>query len=182
MDVDPAQDARNARKARVAKNERQRLQNIARAQVVREEREQRKHDIDRTLASTRTSTASMGKFDKQLEGDKKVRGVKRKVGVDNVFCVGDVYSGYPSLSPPKHQRSMRNNPLLLSYQNWKARLNGLEKNKVVMMYSMFGKQLGQSAEAKVVLHWDEKQLASQKASGEANDDGTSISYWSSYQG
>lgn len=81
VDFDPVQDARNARKARVAKNERQRLQNIARAQVAREEREQRKVDIDRTLASTRTSTASMGKFDKKLEGDKKMRGVKRKVGV-----------------------------------------------------------------------------------------------------
>ncbi|KAH0840271.1 ribosome biogenesis regulatory protein-domain-containing protein [Lanmaoa asiatica] len=78
VDFDPVQDARNARKARVAKNERQKLQNVARAQAVREEREERKVDIDRTLASTRISTASMGKFDKRLEGDKKMRGVKRK--------------------------------------------------------------------------------------------------------
>ncbi|KAG8219020.1 ribosome biogenesis regulatory protein-domain-containing protein [Butyriboletus roseoflavus] len=78
VDFDPVQDARNARKARVAKNERQRLQNIARAQTAREERDQRKVDIDRTLASTRTSTASMGKFDRKLEGDRKMRGVKRK--------------------------------------------------------------------------------------------------------
>lgn len=80
MDFDPVQDARNARKARVAKNERQKLQNTARAQAAREEREQRKGDIDRALTSTRISTASMGKFDKKLEGDKKMRGVKRKVG------------------------------------------------------------------------------------------------------
>ncbi|KAG9317835.1 ribosome biogenesis regulatory protein-domain-containing protein [Chiua virens] len=78
VDLDPAQDARNARKARVAKNERQRLQNIARGEAAREDREQRKVDIDRTLASTRISTASMGKFDKKLEGDKKMRGLKRK--------------------------------------------------------------------------------------------------------
>ncbi|KAF9232163.1 ribosome biogenesis regulatory protein-domain-containing protein [Melanogaster broomeanus] len=75
---DPVQEARTARKARVAKNERQKLQNTARAQTAREERESRKTDIERTLASTRTSTASMGKFDKKLEGDKKMRGVKRK--------------------------------------------------------------------------------------------------------
>lgn len=79
VDFDPVQDARNARKARVAKNERQKLQNEARAQAARETREQRQVDIDRTLASTRVSTASMGKFDKRLEGDKKMRGVKRKV-------------------------------------------------------------------------------------------------------
>ncbi|KAF8555386.1 RRS1-domain-containing protein [Imleria badia] len=78
IDVDPAQEARTARKARVAKNERQRLQNIARAQVAHEARQQRHVDIDRTLASTRVSTASMGKFDKTLEGDKKMRGIKRK--------------------------------------------------------------------------------------------------------
>ena len=52
---------------------------MARAQAAQTEREQRKGEIDRTLASTRISTASMGKFDKKLEGDKKMRGVKRKV-------------------------------------------------------------------------------------------------------
>ncbi|KIK96067.1 hypothetical protein PAXRUDRAFT_139324 [Paxillus rubicundulus Ve08.2h10] len=78
VDFDPVQATRNARKARVAKNERQKLQNIARSQAVREERSERKIEIERTLASTRTSTASMGRFDKKLEGDKKMRGVKRK--------------------------------------------------------------------------------------------------------
>ena len=87
VDVDPVQDARNARKSRVAKNERQKLQNIARAQAAREERDQRRVDIDQTLASTRISTASLGKFDKKLEGDKKMRGVKRKVGWDSLGWV-----------------------------------------------------------------------------------------------
>ncbi|KAH9036361.1 ribosome biogenesis regulatory protein-domain-containing protein [Lactarius pseudohatsudake] len=38
----------------------------------------RKRDINRTLATTRMSTASMGKFDRVLDGEKKLRGVKRK--------------------------------------------------------------------------------------------------------
>jgi regulator of ribosome biosynthesis len=61
----------------VAKNEKQRAQNLARANV--NPREERKRDIEKTLATTRISTASMGKFDKKLDGEKKVRGVKRKV-------------------------------------------------------------------------------------------------------
>ncbi|KAI0060850.1 RRS1-domain-containing protein [Artomyces pyxidatus] len=75
---DPAKEAKDARKARVSKNERQRLQNMSRSQGASTEREERKKDIDRTLATTRVSTASMGKFDKKLEGEKKLRGVKRK--------------------------------------------------------------------------------------------------------
>jgi len=81
VDYDPVKVARDARTSRVAKNERQRLQNIARAQAASSEREERKKDLERTLASTRTSTASMGKFDRKLEGEKKLRGVKRKVNL-----------------------------------------------------------------------------------------------------
>ncbi|KAF8914252.1 ribosome biogenesis regulatory protein-domain-containing protein [Gymnopilus junonius] len=65
IDYDPRKTARDSRKERVAKNEKKHQQNAA-------------HDIDRTLAVTRTSTASMGKFDKRLEGEKKLRGIKRK--------------------------------------------------------------------------------------------------------
>ncbi|KAJ7256543.1 ribosome biogenesis regulatory protein-domain-containing protein [Mycena haematopus] len=75
VDFDPRKVARDERKARVTKNEKQRLGNVARAQGPREVR---KEAIERTLATTRTSTASMGRFDKKLEGEKKVRGVKRK--------------------------------------------------------------------------------------------------------
>ncbi|KAF9266325.1 RRS1-domain-containing protein [Marasmius fiardii PR-910] len=77
-DHDPRKAARDARKARVAKNEKQQLANIARAEHVAETREQRKTEIQRNLAQSRISTASMGKFDKKLEGEKKLRGVKRK--------------------------------------------------------------------------------------------------------
>ena len=78
----------------MAKNERQRTQNLARAQQ-RQGQEQtmgskaptrgeRTREIERTLATTRASTGSMGKFDRMLEGEKKPRGVKRKVRVDMV--------------------------------------------------------------------------------------------------
>ena len=69
----------------MAKNERQHLQNLARAQPGAAAgsgggaQVERKKEIDRTLATTRASTASMGKFDRMLEGEKKPRGVKRKV-------------------------------------------------------------------------------------------------------
>jgi len=75
VDHDPVKIARDARKASVAKNERQRLQNTSRAPS---DRDLRKSEIDKTLATTRISTASMGKFDKKLEGEKKLRGMKRK--------------------------------------------------------------------------------------------------------
>lgn len=79
VDHNPSKVAREARKARVAKNERQRLQNAARAQSSAAPREDKKSDIERTLSTTRVSTASMGRFDKKLEGEKKMKGVKRKV-------------------------------------------------------------------------------------------------------
>ena len=85
MDYDPAKAARDARKARVAKNEKQHQQNLARAAHMNGAGSSsgpsadRKRQIDRTLAVTRTSTASMGKFDRKLEGEKKMKGVKRKV-------------------------------------------------------------------------------------------------------
>ena len=78
VDYDPSKAARDERKARVAKNERQRLQNLARGAANTADR---KTQIDRTLAVTRTSTASMGRFDRTLEGEKKLKGVKRKVGL-----------------------------------------------------------------------------------------------------
>ncbi|KAF8339043.1 ribosome biogenesis regulatory protein-domain-containing protein [Cantharellus anzutake] len=72
-DYDPVAIARQERKGRVQKNERQRLANIARA-----ERAQRKTQIEKTLVHAKKSTASMGKFDKKLEGEPTQRGAKRK--------------------------------------------------------------------------------------------------------
>ena len=83
-DYDPSKAARDARKARITKNERQHQQNLAHAQSASASSSipataDRKVRIVRTLAMTRTSTASMGKFDRTLEGEKKLKGVKRKV-------------------------------------------------------------------------------------------------------
>lgn len=75
----------------MAKNEQQHLKNLARSQRGQASTaaatttkapgalSERKGDTERTLAMTRGSTASMGKFDRMLEGEKKPRGVKRKV-------------------------------------------------------------------------------------------------------
>ena len=84
IDHDPSKIARKERKTRVAKNERQMAQNVARAQGESatsgpSTAEQRKNEINRTLATSRVSTASMGRFDKVLEGEKKSKGLKRKV-------------------------------------------------------------------------------------------------------
>ena len=81
VDFDPSKKARAERKAKVAKNEKQRLHNAARAMP--SERDARRHDINtnKTLATTRVSTASMGRFDKKLEGEGKIKGVKRKVAL-----------------------------------------------------------------------------------------------------
>ena len=66
------------RKERIAKNERQHTQNLTKVGVGTGAR---KRDIDRTLVMTQTSTASMGKFNHMLDGEKKLHGVKRKVSV-----------------------------------------------------------------------------------------------------
>ena len=66
----------------MAKNEKQKQQNLAKAAVqtnsIPNPRDARKRDIERGLAQTRISTASMGRFDRQLDGEKKPRGIKRK--------------------------------------------------------------------------------------------------------
>jgi regulator of ribosome biosynthesis len=69
----------------MAKNEKQRLQNAARAHP--SDRSERREYIQKTLATTRISTASMGKFDKNLDGEKKLRGVKRKVNFGPVVIL-----------------------------------------------------------------------------------------------
>ncbi|KZT42979.1 RRS1-domain-containing protein [Sistotremastrum suecicum HHB10207 ss-3] len=78
VDFDPAKDAKTKRKEVIAKNTKQRDANLARAQKAADPKESRKKEIESTLQSTRKSTASMGKFDKKLDGEKKIRGIKRK--------------------------------------------------------------------------------------------------------
>jgi regulator of ribosome biosynthesis len=77
IDFDPGQQSRKERKERVAKNEKQQLRNIANAQSA-DQREAQKAELNRSIATSRVSTASMGRFDKKLAGEPKLRGVKRK--------------------------------------------------------------------------------------------------------
>lgn len=113
---DPAKIARDERKARVAKNERQRAGNVARATNPREERKQ---NIERTLATTRVSTASMGKFDAKLEGEKKLRGVKRKVVFLPVLEILHTETDPEhSLIPLKHLYQTNKGPLWLCFRSW----------------------------------------------------------------
>ena len=86
VDHDPRKVAREARMKRVSENEKKREQNITRA-AGGSHHQERKMEIEKTLATTKISTASMGKFDKRLDGEKKIRGVKRKVrlGTDKLL-------------------------------------------------------------------------------------------------
>ena len=89
-DHDPAATLRAERKARIAKNTAQQNANLSKAAATssstpqaaaadkRSRRETRKTDIDRTLLVSKTATASMGKFDNKIEGEPKVKGIKRK--------------------------------------------------------------------------------------------------------
>lgn len=99
-DEDPILKARNERKDRIAKNKRQQERNAADAmaqlavggsKVTREPvstlsqaqkkslRDARKQELERSLLVSKAATASMGKFDEKIEGEPKVKGVKRKV-------------------------------------------------------------------------------------------------------
>ena len=89
-DFDPIAAARKDRKDRKEKNDSQRLKNLQRAaanaaegektkQEKLGEREKRKAIIERELKITKTSTASLGKFDENLKGEQKEKNIKRKV-------------------------------------------------------------------------------------------------------
>ncbi|CBQ69706.1 related to RRS1-regulator of ribosome biogenesis [Sporisorium reilianum SRZ2] len=101
-DMDPAKTAKKERLAKQAKNEKQRLGNIARAAASTASsaaassskgglgdanaaklaraaaREQRKAQLEADVLRSRASTASMGRFDKTLAGESKPKGIKRK--------------------------------------------------------------------------------------------------------
>jgi len=80
LDFDPSVEARKDRKSRVDKNEKQRKGNLARAAQSSGSQDKitRKKELEKSLATTRGSTASLGRFDKKLEGEPKLRGIKRK--------------------------------------------------------------------------------------------------------
>ena len=88
-DYNPAAAIKGARKQRTLKNIQQQLKNAgttnsiqerqkADAAAKREQKSQQKADLEKSLHRSRVSTASMGKFDKKLEGEPKLKGQKRK--------------------------------------------------------------------------------------------------------
>lgn len=99
--ADPRHAARAERKARVAKNERQHAKNVADASNSKanplsslgretgvnpsssqgekaKARTQRKAELERSMLVSKTSTASLGRFDNKIEGEPRARGLKRK--------------------------------------------------------------------------------------------------------
>ncbi|TXT07308.1 hypothetical protein VHUM_03478 [Vanrija humicola] len=98
--VDPRATARAERKARVAKNERQHARNVAEAAAggpsplsalnrkpqagdasqseKKTARTIRKAELERSMLVSKTSTASLGRFDKKIEGEPRAKGIKRK--------------------------------------------------------------------------------------------------------
>lgn len=101
-DFDPAKEAKRARRQRTVQNEAQRLRNVARAEQSsaraapsvnkgqteyhtpqaaakrRAERDERAKQLDQDVRRGKISTASMGKFDRALQGEEKQKGLKRK--------------------------------------------------------------------------------------------------------
>ncbi|KAG9128272.1 Rhodanese- sulfurtransferase [Ceratobasidium sp. 392] len=110
-DHDPALEARKERKARVVKNEKQRERNLSNATAGNQrEREESKAKLSRTLAITRSSTASMGRFDKKLDGDTKLRGVKRQFAPNEAPIEAEKKSSLDIIKklerdPPKSKRA-----------------------------------------------------------------------------
>ena len=100
-DHNPAATLKSERKARIAKNEKQAAANRSRAlasapasssasgqpgvparsksqQSLATARAARAAELERSLLVTKSATASLGKFDKKIEGEPKVKGVKRQ--------------------------------------------------------------------------------------------------------
>ncbi|WVO25092.1 uncharacterized protein IAS62_006478 [Cryptococcus decagattii] len=85
-DQDPGKTARGERKARIAKNIKQNTANLAAASAsvtaaratAAAERAARKQELNRNMLISKTSTASLGKFDNKIQGEPKARGMKRK--------------------------------------------------------------------------------------------------------
>jgi len=117
-------------------------------------REQRKNEINRTLATSRVSTASMGRFDKVLEGEKKLKGVKRKVRSLLLFVMRAKSTRVYSLNRPRHPSSERRSQILLSYRRWKRSHARKRPRKIrETMCSTYVKPFASPARGREVLHW-----------------------------
>lgn len=131
-DDDPILTARKERKDRIAKNKRQQERNAAEATAQlaigsagkatrdsaqvgsslsqaqkKQLREARKQELERSLLVSKQATASMGKFDQKIEGEPKVKGVKRKVcSLPSSVLVKRLISYSRSSHRPPRQRTL----------------------------------------------------------------------------
>ncbi|KAL1924681.1 uncharacterized protein VTP21DRAFT_4335 [Calcarisporiella thermophila] len=87
--ADPMEDQyekrKEAKKERIDKNKKRQRRNEEEAAAINKglnPREERKKQLQASIAVSKLSTASMGKFDKKLEGEPKIKGVKRKFDPD----------------------------------------------------------------------------------------------------
>jgi len=88
QNADPMEDQfakrKELKKGRVSKNEKHRLKNLehsiitATGKDVKAAKEEKKTLLEREIVLAKVSTASMGRFDKKVEGEPKIKGVKRK--------------------------------------------------------------------------------------------------------
>ncbi|KAI9189323.1 Rhodanese- sulfurtransferase [Blastocladiella emersonii ATCC 22665] len=72
---------REEKKERIDKNKKQQIRNSAEAAAVargEDPRAARKRELEAKLRASKQATASAGKFDRKLDGDVKVKGVKRQ--------------------------------------------------------------------------------------------------------
>ncbi|KAJ1970901.1 Rhodanese- sulfurtransferase, partial [Dimargaris xerosporica] len=81
--VDPRKKVRDEKKERMAKNQRRQRRNQEEAELKErmpsvDPRAMKKQDLQRALTLTKTSTASLGKFDQKLKDEPRVKGIKRK--------------------------------------------------------------------------------------------------------
>ncbi|KAJ1913232.1 Rhodanese- sulfurtransferase [Tieghemiomyces parasiticus] len=79
---DQYQKRRDAKRERVATNKRRHQRNLEEAAAadrsIGDPRSLRKAELQRALLTSKSSTASLGRFDRQLEGETKAKGIKRK--------------------------------------------------------------------------------------------------------
>jgi len=95
-----------------------RQQNLARA--AGNPRQERKMEIEKTLATAKISTASMGKFDKRLDGEKTIRGVKRKVRPNEIYILNFLFINCRSLILRRYLWNKRKTHLLVCLQKWRV--------------------------------------------------------------
>ena len=191
IDHDPRKDAREERKSRIAKNEKQKQQNLAKAAVQTNSnsnlhpRDARKREIERGLAQTRISTASMGRFDRQLDGEKKPRGIKRKASPVRPCAVFSNVEWMPSLILLRNLQMQKRSLPWRYYPEWKVTGGRCGESLSKMTWLTSVKLSGSRVKDKVDLLLQGKQMDGKVKSGKENGSAISLCtmlrtrlYWS----